>query len=671
MLQVTEELRVVEEVLLLVLDTDNGDIRHAFPMHSRALAFAGAALVDLALEDRIDTDLEHLMVTDPTPLGNDLLDSILADIAGDRENSRDTTFWIRHLAKRGDEIREKALARLIDRGILASDNGSLVFLTPGVSRARRYKSAEGKTTEEVQLRIMRTLFSDDIPYPRDIAIIGLSSACGVFESILSKDELTQVRERIDILCQLDLIGREVAAAVRQIKAQPAAPVPAVLPASEIPQVAGLPLLGNVFGMAGDLHGFLLQEYRQHGPIFKLRALNHRFVALVGPEANVFVAQNGAKHLRSWDQYYGFSTALGAHRVMLSMDGPEHLRMRRLLVKGYSPKMLESNLDLVHDVTRRAIETWPQGQPIEIQRAMQEIITEQIGMFCTGVSPGEYFDDLLYFLSMNIQLNITKRLPKVFERSPKYQRARRRVRELYERIMEAHVPERREGQPQDFVDVLLEAHQTDLQFLPETDMFANVLAPYLVGMDTAATICAFMLYALLKHPKILAQVRDEVDEMYKHGSPTAEGMRKLDVTHRVALETLRMYPIVPALMRTVSNSFEFCGYQVPANSQILLGTTVGHYLPELFPKPERFDIERYTRDRAEHRQPGAFAPFGADRHRCIGSGLSELQIAFTLATIVHNADLELERPERPLKVKRSPVMHPDGSVRMRLVRRKAS
>ena len=99
-------------------------------------------------------------------------------------------------------------------------------------------------------------------------------------------------------------------------------------------------------------------------------------------------------------------------------------------------------------------------------------------------------------------------------------------------------------------------------------------------------------------------------MYKHGSPTPEGMRKLDVTHRVALETLRMYPVIPALTRTVSNSFEFGGYRVPANSQILLGTTVGHHLPEYFPEPEYFDIERYTRDRAEHRQPGAFAPFGA-------------------------------------------------------------
>ena len=478
-----------------------------------------------------------------------------------------------------------------------------------------------------------------------------------------------MRERIDLVCRLDLIGREVAAAIRQVETVPPLAPTSVRPAAEIPQAAGLPLLGNVFGMAGDLRGFLLGEYRKHRPIFRVRALHYRWVALVGPEANVFAAQNSATLFRSWEQYHEFGSALGAHRVLLSMDGPEYIRMRRLLVNGYSPKMLESHLDLAHDVTLRAIEEWPQGRPIEIQRAMQQIITEQIGMFCSDLSSEEYFDDLVYFLAMMIQMNITKRLPKVMERLPKYRRSGRRMEELYERIMESHRPEKREGQPPDFVDVLLEANQADPQFLPETDLFANVLAPYLVGMDTSASVCAFMLYALLKHPDIMERVREEVDEIYEHGPPTPEGLRKLDVTHRVAMETLRMYPVIPALTRTVSNSFEFEGYRVPARSEILLGTTVGHHLPEYFPEPHRFDIERYSPGRAEHQQPGAFAPFGVGRHRCIGSGLSELQIVLTLATVVREADLELERPERPLKIKLSPAAHPDASVRMRLVRRR--
>ena len=308
-LQVTDDLATAEELLLLVLDTDQGDIRHTFPLHSRAVAFAGAVLIDLALQNRIDTDVESLMVLDSTPLGNDLLDPTLADIAADGE-PRNTAFWITKLSERGDEIREKALARLIERGILEADSGGQIFLSPGVFRPRQYKTVDGRTTEEVQLRIMRALFSDDIPDPRDIVIISLASACGVFESILSRDELAQVQERIDLICRLDLIGLEVTEAIRQIEAPPPSPS-YVRPAAEIPRAAGLPLLGNAFGMARDVREFLLREYQRHGPIFRVGALHHRWIALVGPEANVFAARISPTHFRSWEPYSDFGAALGA------------------------------------------------------------------------------------------------------------------------------------------------------------------------------------------------------------------------------------------------------------------------------------------------------------------------------------------------------------------------
>ena len=112
-----------------------------------------------------------------------------------------------------------------------------------------------------------------------------------------------------------------------------------------------------------------------------------------------------------------------------MDGPEHLRMRKLQANGYSPKTLEANLDAAHDVTRRLIEEWPQGQPIGIQRAMQEVIAEQIGLCCTGVSPRAYVDDLVHFLGTTVSVRMTKRWPVFMERLPKYRRAKRRLRAL--------------------------------------------------------------------------------------------------------------------------------------------------------------------------------------------------------------------------------------------------
>ena len=61
----------------------------------------------------------------------------------------------------------------------------MLSLTPSVSRSRRYPVSDGQQVEEARLRIMRILFSDDVPEPRDIAIIALANACGVFRTILT------------------------------------------------------------------------------------------------------------------------------------------------------------------------------------------------------------------------------------------------------------------------------------------------------------------------------------------------------------------------------------------------------------------------------------------------------------------------------------------------------
>ena len=54
-------LRFAEEILLLLKDEDSGEIAPNYPPHLLDIVLAGAVLMDLALEDRIDTDLEQLI----------------------------------------------------------------------------------------------------------------------------------------------------------------------------------------------------------------------------------------------------------------------------------------------------------------------------------------------------------------------------------------------------------------------------------------------------------------------------------------------------------------------------------------------------------------------------------------------------------------------------------
>ena len=93
-------LRFSEEIVLLLLNEERGALIASLPPRSLDVILAGAVLMDLALEGRIDTDLTQLSVVDATPLDDDLLDPTLADIAQSSE-TRAVSFWLTTTAKRG------------------------------------------------------------------------------------------------------------------------------------------------------------------------------------------------------------------------------------------------------------------------------------------------------------------------------------------------------------------------------------------------------------------------------------------------------------------------------------------------------------------------------------------------------------------------------------------
>lgn len=129
----------------------------------------------------------------------------------------------------------------------------------------------------------------------------------------------------------------------------------------------------------------------------------------------------------------------------------------------------------------------------------------------------------------------------------------------------------------------------------------------------------------------------------------------------------MYPAAPVVFRKVANSFDFAGYHVPAGESLFVATTVTHRLPEFFPDPDRFDIDRYLPDRAEHRQPNVFVPFGVGTHRCLGNGFAEAQTLLTIATVLHAAELELDPPGYELKMTNVPTPRPARSFRFKVKR----
>ena len=205
-------LTIAEEVLLLVIDEESGKIQDRLPVHSLRNAVAGALLMELALGNRIDTDLRQLFVTDQTPLGEPVLDRALARIVADGQH-RPIGHWVGLFAEEYDSLQPRLLDRLVQRGILERRKGKLFW----VYGSRRYPVVEGRPLRDVKRRIMEVLMSDVIPDPRDIVIICLADACALWRGLIHKRELGRLEPRIAQIVKLDLIGQSVARTIHGLQ----------------------------------------------------------------------------------------------------------------------------------------------------------------------------------------------------------------------------------------------------------------------------------------------------------------------------------------------------------------------------------------------------------------------------------------------------------------------
>ena len=204
-------LTFAEEFLLLAHDEESGDFAEmGFPVMSCVLA--GAALMDLALQGRIDSDQHHLILVDPKPVDEPILDFCLARIAETRE-PKSIQDWITALAIHGARLRSLTIDRLLARGILERADKRFLW----VFHTRVYPLVDEREMVEVKRRIANILFTDDIPDPRDTFLLALAERSGLLIEVFSQAVAEDRRERIQQLLHLDLFGQAVNRAIRHIQ----------------------------------------------------------------------------------------------------------------------------------------------------------------------------------------------------------------------------------------------------------------------------------------------------------------------------------------------------------------------------------------------------------------------------------------------------------------------
>ncbi len=194
---------LAEELLLLAHDI-RGKCRIA-PVELDC-GVGGALLSELRLAGRLGVTNSTVTVTDDAPVGDPLLDELLADLAAASRTPRE---WVTHLRRSG--YGERLLARMADQGRIEIDPRR----TLGVFTETRYPVRDIVALWEAQQRVVSAVTSEGEPGPRTLALGAVASAAGLAKPLFyTAGNWRELRARMRAMTE----GDWAAEAVRDVLA---------------------------------------------------------------------------------------------------------------------------------------------------------------------------------------------------------------------------------------------------------------------------------------------------------------------------------------------------------------------------------------------------------------------------------------------------------------------
>ncbi|MCA9879594.1 MAG: cytochrome P450 [Thermomicrobiales bacterium] len=300
------------------------------------------------------------------------------------------------------------------------------------------------------------------------------------------------------------------------------------------------------------------------------------------------------------------------RILLSLDPPDHSRLRRLVAIPFTPKYIEG-----------------------LRSRVREIAIELLDDIAARVASGERQFDLIDAFTYPLPLTVIAEMLGIPEAD--YERFR-----IWSQAAVTFVPGQPQSQEQndllqEFIAYLrqlaaaklaqpgddllsgLVLAEADGDKLSEEELISMMFLLIVAGHETTVNLIANGMLLLFEHPEQRQRLRDE---------PA--------LLKRAIEEMLRFYgPVEVGLTRWVREDTEFGGAQLKRGQQMMAVLASANHDPERFPDPEIFDI---TRD------PNRHLAFGTGIHACLGATLARLEaeVAFT-ELLARFPDLELAVP----------------------------
>lgn len=404
---------------------------------------------------------------------------------------------------------------------------------------------------------------------------------------------------------------------------------------------------------------LLGWHERYGDLFTVPLLVFGVGVYVCDPAAIRTLFTGDQtDLRAGEANAPLSPVLGDKSVLI-LDGPEHLRHRRLLLPPFGGAAVQGFRTVIRDVAEAEVARWRVGDELVMRDRMRTLTFEVIVRAVFGVTEPERIERLRASLLKLLDMTALFLLPEPLRRdvgawSP-WGRFQRRLRAadalIYEEV------ERRRADPglderTDVLSLLLRARDEDGRPLSDRELRDELMTMLLAGHETTSTGLAFAFDLLPRNPRVLERLRDELaagDDAY------------LDA---VVSETLRLRPVLDGSERTLARPRTVGGFDLPAGIRVYPAIAVVHHREDLYPEPGAFRPERFLDGKVESY---TWLPFGGGIRRCIGAALAQAEMAEVIRTVVERVDLRPTRAEPDPVVLRGVTLVPRHGTRVRVER----
>ncbi|KAM3871736.1 cytochrome P450 3A30-like [Diretmus argenteus] len=207
-------------------------------------------------------------------------------------------------------------------------------------------------------------------------------------------------------------------------------------------------------------------------------------------------------------------------------------------------------------------------------------------------------------------------------------------------------------------------------LSDHEILSQAMIFIFAGYETSSQTLSFLAYNLAIHPDIQKALQEEIDEAFPDkGQPTYEDLMQMEYLDMVMNESQRLYPIGNRLERIAKASVEVNAVTIPKGTAIMIPVYVLHHEPTLWPEPEAFRPERFSKENKDNIDPYAYLPFGAGPRNCIGMRFAVLMMKLAIVEILQNFSFATcKETDIPMELGTDGFTTPKNPIKLKLVPR---